>query len=263
MLRSLLGQLQRQLLSSIHPRSGRLGSQGPVVSFCFDDFPRTAYTTGGAILKSFRANGTYYAALGLMNTSNHLGDQFWQEDIDSLLADGHELGCHTYSHYSCRSVPQKVFESDVQKGREAIHKLTGYDAANFAYPYGHVNVALKKTIGAQMDSCRGIDGGINGSTTDLNLLRANSLYGDVDQFAASESLLSENVRRGGWLIFYTHDVRPNPSPFGCTPALLDRTVSLAEEKNCRIASVAEVLAVAHGMTDGSPIPNSKNCIGDA
>jgi hypothetical protein len=78
-----------------------------------------------------------------------------------------------------------------------------------------------------MDSCRGIDGGINGSTTDLNLLRANSLYGDVDQFAASESLLSENVRRGGWLIFYTHDVRLNPSPYGCTPALLDKTVSLA------------------------------------
>jgi len=257
-LRTRLGVLRGQLLCSVYSRSVPLRNEKPIVSFCFDDFPRTAYTTGGAILQSFRAHGTYYAALGLMNTSTELGDLLRHDDVDSLLADGHELACHTYSHYSSRSVPSKVFESDVLKGRRAIQDLTGRDAANFAYPYGHVSINAKKRIGQQMGSCRGIYGGINGPIADLNLLRANSLYGDVDQLAASESLLSENAKRGGWLIFYTHDVRTNPSPFGCTPALLDRTVSLAEEKNYRIASVAEVLAVTNGMTDGSPMPNSRN-----
>jgi peptidoglycan/xylan/chitin deacetylase (PgdA/CDA1 family) len=225
-----------------------LGNQGPVVSFCFDDFPRTAYTAGGAILKSFGVHGTYYAALGLMNTSNHLGDQFRPGDVDSLLADGHELGCHTYSHYSCRGIPLKSFERDVLKGRDAISKMTGCDAANFAYPYGHVTVIAKRIIGRQMSSCRGIYGGINESVIDLNLLRANSLYGDVNRLSEVGLLLSENVRRRGWLVFYTHDVSPDPSLFGCTPALLDKTISLAKAKGCRVTYVGAVIATAQRLS---------------
>lgn len=255
-LRSRFGDLRQQLLCAVHSRPVPLGNEGPVVSFAFDDFPRTAYTTGGAILKSFRAYGTYYAALGLMNTTNDLGDQLRQEDIDSVLSDGHELGCHTFSHISCRSVPLRSFEKDVRKGQDVIREMTGCNAANFAYPYGHVTVNAKKTIGKHMSSCRGIYGGINGPMADLNLLRANSLYGDVDRFPEVESLLSENVKRGGWLIFYTHDVRPNPSPFGCTPALLDRTASMAQEKGCRIATIGEV-------TGASTLRNAKSYIGRA
>jgi peptidoglycan/xylan/chitin deacetylase (PgdA/CDA1 family) len=242
-LRSQLGRLRAEMLSAVHSRPLPLHNQGPVVSFCFDDFPRTAYTTGGAILKSCGVCGTYYAAPGLMNTTNELGDQFRQEDIDSLLADGHELGCHTFSHVSCRAVSPRSFESDVLKGRQVIRTLTGCDVGNFAYPYGHVSIRSKKQIGALMSSCRGIYGGINDIDADLNLLRANSLYGDVDQYSRFESLLTANVARRGWLIFYTHDVRRNPSAFGCTPALLDQTVALASESGCRIASIKEALAI--------------------
>lgn len=242
-LRSQLGRLRAEMLSAVHSRPLPLRNQGPVVSFCFDDFPRTAYTTGGAILKSFGLCGTYYAALGLMNTTNELGDQLRQEDIDSLLADGHELGCHTFSHLSCRAVSARLFERDVLEGRQALCALTGSDAENFAYPYGHVSIGSKRLIGAHMSSCRGIYGGINDLVADLNLLRANSLYGDVDQRTRFGSLISTNVARRGWLIFYTHDVRRNPSAFGCTPDLFDQTVALAMERGCRIASIKEALTL--------------------
>jgi len=251
-LRSKLGKLRAEMLSTVHSRPLPLRNQGPLVSFCFDDFPRTAYTTGGAILKSFGVCGTYYAALGLMNTTNELGDQLRQEDIDSLLADGHELGCHTFSHLSCRAVSLKLFERDVLKGRQALRALTGCDAENFAYPRGHVSIRSKKKIGGLMSSCRGIYGGINDLMVDLNLLRANSLYGDVDQRARFESLILANVARRGWLIFYTHDVRQNPSSFGCTPQLFDQTVALAAESGCRIASIKEALAI---FSKPSPQPH--------
>lgn len=242
-LRSQLGRLRAGVLSAVHSRPLVLGDRGPVVSFCFDDFPRTAYTTGGAILKSFGARGTYYAALGLMNTSNHLGDQLRQDDIDSLLAEGHELGSHTFSHVSCRAVSLRSFERDVLEGRQAIRALTGSDTGNFAYPRGHVSIRSKKKIGAHMNSCRGIYGGINDLVADLNLLRANSLYGDIDQSSRVESLIAANVARRGWLIFYTHDVRRDPSVYGCTPALLDQAIALAAESGSRIASVKEALAL--------------------
>lgn len=240
-LRSQLKDLRRQLLCSIYSRTISLNNPEPMVSFCFDDFPRTAYTAGGSILNTFGARGTYYAALGLMNTYNDLGDQFRQGDVDSLLSDGHELGCHTFSHSSCRSSPLKTFEADVLKGRDAIQEMTGREATNFAYPYGHVTARLKKKIGMQMKSCRGIYGGINSSRADLNLLRANSLYGDINRLPEAEALLSRCGRQRSWLIFYTHDVCKNPSPFGCTPALLERCVVLALEKGFKLVTVGKML----------------------
>jgi peptidoglycan/xylan/chitin deacetylase (PgdA/CDA1 family) len=248
-LRSWLGDLRRQLLCSIHSRTIPLNNPEPIVSFCFDDFPRTAYTTGGSILGKFGARGTYYAALGLMNTCNDLGDQFSQGDIESLLSDGHELGCHTFSHSSCRSSSLKTFEADVLRGRDAIQEMTGREATNFAYPYGHVTARLKKKIGMQMKSCRGIYGGINSSQADLNLLRANSLYGDINRLPEADALLSFCRRQGSWLIFYTHDVRQNPSPFGCTPALLERCAALALEKGFKLVTVEKTLDATYGVID--------------
>jgi len=243
-LRAGLGNVRRVLLSSLHHQRAVLGNQGPVVSICFDDFPRTAYTVGGAILKSFGVRGTYYTAMGLMNTRNELGEQFGARDLESLLADGHEVGSHTFSHVSCRTVPFLVFEGDTRRGRVAIREATGQDSGNFAYPYGHVTLRAKRGIGMQMRSCRSIYGGLNGPTVDLNLLRANSVYGDAGRFAELEALLLKNEQREGWLILYTHDVRPNPSPFGCTPELLERVVARAMAIGARIVPVQEVIAAA-------------------
>jgi peptidoglycan/xylan/chitin deacetylase (PgdA/CDA1 family) len=240
-LRSGLGAARRLLLSSLSCRAGRLENETPLISFCFDDFPRSAYLAGGAILKRFGARGTYYAAPGLMNTCTDLGEQFTLGDIESLLTDGHELGCHTFSHVSCRNVSLKAFEADVLKGRETLRSMTGRIPVNFAYPFGHVSFAAKKIIGAQMKTCRGIYGGLNGRNPDLNLLCSNSLYGGVDLLAQYESLVSANQQRKAWLIFYTHDVRDNPSPFGCTPALLEKVVSLALSQGFHVAPVQEVV----------------------
>src|ERR1035438_8289977 len=241
MLRSGLGDLRRRLLSSLHSRPASLGEPGPVVSFCFDDFPLTAYTGGGAILKRYGARGTYYVAMGLMDTSNHLGDHFRRQDLDSLLTDGHELACHTYSHISCRAVPFRVFEDDFNRGKDAIRKITGCEPANFSYPFGHVTLTAKKRVGAQVSSSRGIYAGVNAPMTDLNLLRANGLYGDVNRFAAMDALIVRNQKQRGWLIFYTHDVRPNPSEFGCTPELLEQVVSSVLARGCRINPVDQVV----------------------
>lgn len=241
-LRSGLGAVRRQILSSFCSRTAVLANQVPVVSFCFDDFPRTAYLNGGAILKRSGARGTYYAAPGLMNSCNELGEQFSQGDMESLIAEGHELGCHTFSHISCRKVSSEMFVSDVQKGRESLLKMTGRDPADFAYPFGHVTLAAKNAIGSRMKSCRGIYGGVNRGSVDLNLLRANSLYGGCEKADDYAALFNFDTNRGSWLIFYTHDVRETPSPFGCTPSLLEKVVSMALAKGFQVAPVQDVVA---------------------
>jgi peptidoglycan/xylan/chitin deacetylase (PgdA/CDA1 family) len=243
-LRSRIGDLRRRFLCNTHKRSVPIDHAAPVVSFSFDDFPRTAYTTGGSILKSFGVRGTYYAAPGLMNTSNALGDQLCSKDIESLLADGHELGSHTFGHTSCRRVSRTAFEQDALRGQDALQRMTGHDVDSFSYPYGHVSLNLKKSLGRQMASCRSIYGGINAPSADMNLLLANSLYGGLDQYPAAEALLHEAKRQRGWIIFYTHDVRREPSAFGCTPELLDKVVAHVLEIGLPIVPVGEVVKLA-------------------
>jgi peptidoglycan/xylan/chitin deacetylase (PgdA/CDA1 family) len=246
-VRAQLGSLRRQMLSSAYSRQVPLGARGPIVSFAFDDFPRTALTSGGRILKSCGARGTYYTAIGLMNSSNDLGEQFRTEDLDSLLADGHELASHTFGHVSCRSVSLSTFIREVEKGRRAIQEITGQvDSGNFAFPFGEVTLNAKRALGKCVASCRGIWQGLNGPEVDLNLLRANSLYGDRDKNNWVEELIVENERQKSWLIFYSHDVRDTPSRFGCTPALLEFAVSCALGRNARILTVAEVVAELGG-----------------
>jgi len=177
-----------------------------------------------------------------MGTSGELGEQFCSEDIHSLLEDGHELACHTFSHISSRAVSCSIYNEDVDRGRKAMEEIAGApDSGNFAYPYGHVNLMTKKTLGPRMSSSRGNFPGLNGPGVDLNLLRANSLYGDLDQFEKARQLILRNEKQKSWLIFYSHDVCSNPSPYGCTASLLESTAAFALQRGCRILTVREVL----------------------
>jgi peptidoglycan/xylan/chitin deacetylase (PgdA/CDA1 family) len=238
------------MLCAMYRRPAALRNQEPIVSFTFDDFPHTAYSTGASILEQFGARGTFYAACGLMNTCNELGEQFRAKDIDSLLEKGHELASHTFSHISARSASCAEFCEDVTKGTEAVAKLSGADSANFAYPYGHITLQTKRAL-ANLSSARSVIPGFNGPEIDLNLLRANSLYGNLDSALHVQELVMENAERKTWLIFYTHDVRLDPSEFGCTPALLEAAVSCAARSGCRILTVQEALQEA-GIQNGNP-----------
>jgi peptidoglycan/xylan/chitin deacetylase (PgdA/CDA1 family) len=177
-----------------------------------------------------------------MNQINGLGRQFCVEDLHALLRDGHELGSHTFGHFSCRSSTLCEFEADVWKGREAVEQIIGGDRPHhFSYPYGHITPRAKLRIGTQMSSCRGITPGINKSPVDLNLLLANSLYSSSLCLDSIDRLLALNEERRGWLIFYTHDVSMDPSAFGCKPFEFEDVVKLAIKRGSRILPVGQVV----------------------
>lgn len=242
-LRSQLGKLLRSPLHVLYRRSVPLGDRGPIVSFTFDDFPRSASTVGAPILERFGARGTYYVAAGLANTSGELGDLFVEQDVHSLVDRGHEIASHTFRHSSSRSISLADFRADVREGMKAVERLTGSNTGNFAYPYGHITVGTKRILTDDLRSARSIIPGINQRDgVDLNLLRANHLYGGLEVSQTVQALIRQNVRQKGWLIFYTHDIQPKPSACGCTPELFEFAVSQADASGCKISTVDNVLS---------------------
>ncbi|MEP7242415.1 MAG: polysaccharide deacetylase family protein [Gammaproteobacteria bacterium] len=231
------------LLSSVYRRTVLLGQTGAIISFTFDDFPRSAYTSGGAILRAHGARGTYYASMGLIDSTSSLGAHFSADDLRGLVADGHELANHTFSHLSSRRTSTADYVANTWRGSEALDAYrTPQGAANFSYPFGHVTLGAKRAVSAMTRSCRGTRDGINGPEVDLNLLLANPLYGWCFDLQAAQRLILENASRRGWLIFYTHDVRDSPSRYGCTPSQFESVVRAASLGGARIMTISEALA---------------------
>lgn len=242
-IRSAAWWINRTLVTGSHRRLVTLGDRPPMVSFTFDDFPRSALHVGGQTLAAHGARGTFYAAPALMGTTSELGEQFCTQDLLDLVAAGHELGSHTYNHVSSWTMPAERYREEVTGGDAALREpMIAGPSGNFSYPLGHVTVAAKKAIGQHCRSCRSAFPGFHGPTADLNLLRANQLYSDSIPFSHVADLMARHARPGRWLIFYTHDVRETPSRYGCTPRYFEDAVRCAVDSGARVVTVADALA---------------------
>src|ERR1700730_10018379 len=105
----LHGYGQRKAADLFFPRRFRITTEQPIISFTFDDFPRSALFAGGAILKRFGVRGTYYASLGLIGTTGPTGQMFTFDDLNILLDQRHEIGCHTYDHCDSWDTRSQLF----------------------------------------------------------------------------------------------------------------------------------------------------------
>src|ERR1700759_3515022 len=76
----------------------RMRNKRPMVSFTFDDVPKTAATVGAPLLEEYDARGTFYIAGDLVGkwSGNWIG--LSADEIIGLHRRGHEIACHTFSH---------------------------------------------------------------------------------------------------------------------------------------------------------------------
>lgn len=227
---SIGARLVREFGGFLCTRPAKVKWPGGVASFTFDDFPRSAWVNGGAILERYDRRGTYYTAMGLAGTVNNLGPMFELDDLRAAHARGHEIACHTYDHRDCgRATPAEIAAEIDRNATALAQALDGATTDNFAYPFGGVSLSAKHALNARFASCRGTGRGINQGTVDLADLFSTSLYSqnfDRDRLC---QLIDDAQAGAGWLIFYTHDVADEPSPFGCTPAQFAAIVGYAAE----------------------------------
>ena len=215
---------------------------GGVVSFTFDDFPKSAFAVGGDILERYGARGTYYTSMKLAQSQTQLWPMFNDRDIRAAHRAGHEIACHTYTHPDLRNLAKPMILAEVRNNATALSSLIeGYLPTNFAYPYGCVSTKAKSVLRSWFSSCRGIVRGINHGLVDLAELLAMPLYAEDFDSAEMCRLIERTCSLDGWLIFFTHDVTGTPSPFGCKPGQLEAVVAYAAERST-ILPVRDVFA---------------------
>jgi peptidoglycan/xylan/chitin deacetylase (PgdA/CDA1 family) len=228
-------------------RPARIRPSRPIASFTFDDFPRSAWEVGGPILARFGALGTYYAA-GTYCRATADGIEYYDEDVlRAVHAAGHEVGCHSFSHEHGPRVAPHLLGDDLDCNAAFLRGvLDGFEPQSFAYPYGEVSPRTKRLAGERFGSSRGIHPGVNGPQADLAQLRAIPLERrswsarDVERWIASAKAAT------GWLVFFTHDVADDPTPYGCTPAMLEHALTCTRDAGFDFLPVDRALAAASG-----------------
>ncbi len=212
----------------------RLRNSTPMVSFTFDDLPKSAVTTGAEMLETLGGRGTFYVSGSLVGAEAPdwvAGDA---DDVVALHRRGHEIGCHTFSHQRACDLDEAAMKQEITRNRAYLRALD---------PSIRVD-SFKYQLRKEFQTCRSIVQGVNAGSVDLQFLRAIPLIDREMDFDGIERAFDEAQINNGWLIFYGHDVTDRPSPYGCSPALLAHALEAATKRKIPALTMAEAMQCA-------------------
>jgi peptidoglycan/xylan/chitin deacetylase (PgdA/CDA1 family) len=239
-------RVSHRLATHVRVGSFRLRNATPMVSFTFDDIPKSAATTGATILEAHGARGTFYVSgslVGTTSSSNWVAVE--GEDVVALHGKGHEIGCHTFSHKRACDLEPDSLAVEIARNRGYLGSLDpSITTENFAYPFGYGSFACKRQLKTAFRSCRSIVPGVNSGSVDLQFLRAMPLIDRCIDCDGIERAFDDAQTNNGWLIFYSHDVAEEPSPYGCSPALMTHALKAASRRKIPVLNMAEALRCA-------------------
>jgi hypothetical protein len=217
----------------------------PMISFSFDDFPRSAGINGGKILRDFGYYGTYFISMGLLGSNSPSGRIADLSDLDVLIKDGHEIGCHTFDHFNGRKTNNSIFLDSIKKNRQSIKiAFPNYIFNCFAYPFNGPSLKLKRQVSEYFVCCRVGGNETNTKLIDLSLLKSFFIdWRNNYDIEIIKNIIDLNSSKKGWLIFSTHDVSNNPSRYGCTPQFFKEIVEYAYHSKSEIYSLKDACKI--------------------
>ncbi len=236
----LLAKANDVLTARMRFRTVRSRLERPVASFSFDDFPKSAWTVGGAMLEAHGARGTYFTAGSYCGVREDGLDYYDAQDLRALKAAGHEIGCHTFSHRKSSQVRSHALEADWDRNAAFLNEaVDGAELASFAYPFGDASPRTKALASRRFPVSRGIWKGVNRGAIDLAQLRVQPLEARSWTAKAVERRVRRAAEACGWIVFFSHDVSERPSPYGMTPAMLRHAIDTALAAGLDILPVRE------------------------
>ncbi|AKL94024.1 putative xylanase/chitin deacetylase [Clostridium aceticum] len=117
-----------------------------IVALTFDDGPHPRYTPQILeLLEEHDIKATFFV-LG-----KHV--ERYPEVVKKMVAQGHEVGNHTYSHINVRETSKEKIEEEFEKTQRAIFSITGVRSQVFRPPFGFYNentIAIAKEAGSKI-----------------------------------------------------------------------------------------------------------------
>jgi peptidoglycan/xylan/chitin deacetylase (PgdA/CDA1 family) len=237
--------LEVRLTRNIKTRALDTHLTEPVISFCFDDFPRSAVSEGARMLRERGWAGTFYAAGSLCGRQVDNISYFTEDDLHQINEEGHEIGCHTFSHLRVAHQKVSTILDDLKRNAEFLAKvLPDHRSGTFAYPFGDLRLPQKILLSHRFGVCRGIWPGVNRGRMDFGELKAVPLGQIGPNFEEVLSWIDVAVRENAWLIFFTHDIDRSPSEWGYQRDAFAKLLDVVEARRVKVLPVKNAVGLA-------------------
>lgn len=222
---TVIDRIRGRLASAVPGNLALRLDAGPLCTFTFDDCHRTSASFGGEILAAANVGATYFVAGSMLDTDG-TEEMLRPADLEVLTSQGHEIGCHTFSHADVSDLDVPGLQKEFERNEQCLAALGRVDGlASFSYPFGKVSNLAKKQVAQRFAVARGIREGLNYELLDLAELRACRIFHEEYSYKKIRDLVRACKRRRAWVIFYTHDVTERPSRWGCTPQEFQEVLS--------------------------------------
>lgn len=240
---TLADRIANRLMHTFPGPSVRIAPERPIVSFTFDDAPRSAWEHGAPILEAAGGRGTYYLAGGLIEAGSPELELISPDEAADLAARGHELGCHTFSHPKLSTLSRKALAADLDRNAAFLSALDGQSAPrNFAVPFAMATPLRQRLLRDRFRTSRGGRPGINRGPTDLHYLSAVELRESFLDANGIEAWLDDLEQTPGWLILFTHHIADNPvGGFGLSAETFAKVVDSVDRRRIGMLTVNSAL----------------------
>lgn len=116
-----------------------------IIALSFDDGPHPKYTIQILdLLKQYDIKATFFV-LGMHAES-------FPDIIRRQVAEGHEVGNHSYSHVNMRKASKKVIKEEFEKTQDIIYSITNIKPKLFRPPYGNYSDEVIKVVSSDDSS---------------------------------------------------------------------------------------------------------------
>ncbi|MCB1225268.1 MAG: polysaccharide deacetylase family protein [Verrucomicrobiales bacterium] len=135
---------QPSTLPKMPPAGARLSyssvsTQQPVVAMTFDDGPHPTNTPRLLkILRDRNIKATFFVV--------GKNAQAYPQIIRQILAEGHEIGNHTWTHGSLTGMSDDQIRSELRRSSDAVFAASGYRPHTIRPPYGAINTRVKQLM---------------------------------------------------------------------------------------------------------------------
>src|SRR5690606_12707603 len=114
-----------------------LGQSARAVCLTFDDGPDPVYTPAILdVLAAYNAKATFFVLGEAAETYPQL--------VERIVAEGHSIGNHTYSHPHPWFTSEEIAKEEVEKTSHIIQQITGIRPRWFRPPYGRLRIPMRR-----------------------------------------------------------------------------------------------------------------------
>lgn len=214
----------------------------PIVSFTFDDVPETAHSAGARILEENGVRGTFYIAGGLLGKQEPDRHLISASGCKQLVENGHEIGCHTFSHHAVNRLSRRQLEADLDRNGRLLDDFDpGHGMRNFAFPYNRGSLYHRHIFASRYATARAGGDRINRGIVNRSYLWGMEIRQPESDACALTAQIDAVVANPGWLVFFTHDISDTPTPYGCRPDTFALLVRYAISRHCLVLPVRDAL----------------------